>query len=167
MMRATTLFTLLLAMTLTVTGCGREDSAPAPATNESPDQSQEHNHNDDHADGHGEGDGGHHSGPKHELGSEEVGDATVTVNQVGEVEAGGPATFEIFIDGQDAEPAAVRAWVGNEQAIGSVKVRAVERPEFYDADLEVPAEMPEDSRFWVDIETEDGERHAVSFPLHE
>lgn len=164
MQHATRFFTIMAISGLTFVGCDQqqppaEREAAAPAA-------QDHDEGDEH-DHDGESDGGMHGGPKHELESEDVGPYAVRVTQVGEVEAGGPATFEIVLDDEAANPEAVRAWVGNEQAIGSVKVRAVDRGAFFDADLQVPEPMREDSRLWVEIQENDGQRHTGSFGLHE
>jgi hypothetical protein len=85
---------------------------------------------------------------------------TVAVTQVGHVEAGKAATFEIVVAG--GKPKAVRAWVGVESAEGSVKVKAKETEKFFDADLEVPKPLPEKSKFWVELETAAG-KTKVSF----
>jgi len=146
---------------LLVLGCKEEGaqppSPPAAAQPNTPIPPQGSVTPHDHA-GHDHGghdhtadDKGIHAGPKHELGSQKVGDATVLVRQVGEVAAGKPATFELVITGAE-KPKAVRAWVGVESGDGSVKVRARETAEFYDADLEVPGPLPSGSKLWVEVE---------------
>ncbi|MEX2673350.1 MAG: hypothetical protein WD294_14705 [Phycisphaeraceae bacterium] len=157
--------TLILTLGLTTTlfiGC-TDSAAPTQAPVAEHDES-DHGHGDEQANGH-EADG-HHAGPKHPLGPVSVGPYTVTAKQIGEIEAGEPQTFEIMLDDPTTEPEALRAWVGNEQAVGSVKVRTVFRDGFYDADLQVPQPMPENSKLWVEIET-DTERHVGSLELHE
>ncbi|MEX0654651.1 MAG: hypothetical protein WDZ31_02015 [Phycisphaeraceae bacterium] len=163
MQRTSTLLAVLSIAGLTLLGCDQQQP-PAEQDTASPDA---HAHEDHEAHDHheGESDGGVHGGPKHELGSTEVGPYAVTVTQVGAVEAGGPGTFEIVLDDEAAAPEAIRAWVGNEQAVGSVKVRAVDRGDFFDADLQVPDPMPEESRLWVEIQTDDGQRHTGSLDL--
>ena len=163
MQRTTILLTILSIAGLSVLGC---DQQQQPAQDTAAPAAHDHGDADDH-DHEGGSDGGVHGGPKHELGSNDVGPHSMSVTQVGDVEAGGPATFEIVLDDEAANPETVRAWVGNEQAIGSVKVRSVDRGEFFDADLEVPDPMPEDSRLWVEIQGDDGQRHTGSFELHE
>jgi hypothetical protein len=153
MIRHTTALALILGCSAALIGCG-QDSPPAAAT---PTHNHEHDHHDD---------GHHHAGPKHDLGRQSVGPFNVSVTQVGNVKAGSPATFEIVLIETAPTPSAVRAWVGNEQAVGSVKVRAVQRPAFFDADLEVPAELPEGARLWVEIELDNAARHVGSFEYH-
>lgn len=161
-MRVLTTLALMLGLAAFITGCGNENAAPAPEA-EDPTASSDASHG--HEGGHD--DDGHHGGPSHVIGNEQVGPYTVEVTQIGDhVDAGEPVTFEIVITGDADDPEAVRAWVGNEQAIGSVKGRAVDRDEFWDADLQSPDQMPEDSRFWVEIQTSDGERHTQGFDLH-
>ena len=111
-----------------------------------------------------------HDGPKHDLGKKAVAGYVVSVTQIGDaVTAGKASTFEIKVNPKDAaagaaQPTAVRAWVGNEKAQGSVKAKAPwhEKGKFYDADLEVPAKLPDGSKLWVEVETDAG-KHRASF----
>ena len=125
--------------------------------------------------GHAHGAGGHdhshdhdaptdtHAGPKHPLGTAKVGGFEVAVTQVGAVRPGEGATFEIRPAGA-GEITAVRAWVGVEFGQGSVKAKAPRRGDFYDADLEVPAQLPAGCKVWVEIETPAG-KAATAFEL--
>jgi hypothetical protein len=115
----------------------------------------DHDHDHDHA----------HGGARHDLGKQTVAGNTVSVTQIGDaVVAGKAVTFEIKISpeagGSAAKPRAVRAWVGNEKAEGSVKANAPWREKFYDADLEVPAKLPAGSKLWVEVENDAGKNRA-------
>ncbi len=144
---------VLATLALVVAGCGREEPAP-PATPVAPAAAE-------HADDHGPTDA--HTGEPHNLGTTTIGGYDVAVTQIGDVHAGEGATFEIRAT-PDADISAVRAWVGVESGQGSLKVLAPKRGDFYDADLEVPAQLAEDSRVWVELETASG-RNAGSFNL--
>jgi hypothetical protein len=102
-----------------------------------------------------------HEGPKTNLGKQELAGYTVAVTQVGVIKAGGDLSYEIVITGGTGKPKAVRAWYGVESAEGSVKTKAVEKEKFWDADLELPAKLPEGSKCWVEIETADGKKRAA------
>lgn len=151
---------LISSLALFAAACGREEpAAPTPAAEHADDHGHGHDH--DHADPGAPTDS--HAGPKHDLGAAQVGAFEVAVTQVGDVTPGEGATFEIRPTGAD-EITAVRAWVGVESGQGSVKVKAPKRGDFYDADLEVPAQLPEGSKAWVEIETAAG-RSSTAFDL--
>jgi hypothetical protein len=105
-----------------------------------------------------------HSGERHDLGSAKVGTFDAAVTQIGDAHAGEGATFEIRPTGGAGEITAVRAWVGVESGQGSVKLKAPKRGDFYDADLEVPSQLPDGSKFWVEFETAAGKSNG-SFEL--
>ena len=154
-----------------VLGCKEDDSGKhadhggggAPAATSAAGGEAKHAHKHDHDHDHD----GHHGGPRHELGKQTVAGNVVSVTQIGDaVVAGKAVTFEIKVNpeagGSTAKPKAVRAWVGNEKAEGSVKANAPWREKFYDADLEVPATLPAGSKLWVEVENDAG-KHRASF----
>ena len=157
-----------------VLGCKEDDSAKhshgtggsPPATAATGGESKSaHKHDHDHDHDHDKD--GHHGGPRHELGKQTVAGNAVSVTQIGDaVVAGKAVTFEIKVSpeaaGSAAKPKAVRAWVGNEKAEGSLKGNAPWREKFYDADLEVPATLPAGSKLWVEVENDAG-KHRASF----
>jgi hypothetical protein len=104
-----------------------------------------------------------HKGKRTELGKQEIAGYTVAVTQIGEPKAGGELSYEIVVTGGAGKPKAVRAWYGIESAEGSTKAKAVETEKFWDADLELPAKLPDKSACWIEIETADGKKKA-SFP---
>lgn len=105
----------------------------------------------------------HPTGPDvkiRELGSTAIGSYSVASKQIGEVAPGSTATFEIYLSGRSEPPKAVRAWVGDESAKGSVKAKAVKTPDYFDADVEVPEPLPERSALWVEVETDAGKEKS-------
>ena len=148
----------------TVVGCKEEQTnsgSPAQPGGGAAATRQGTKHEEDHALGrdHTHDDGKDaHAGEKHLLGTQQIGGFSVTVTQVGDVKAGEGATFEIVPAGATGKPTAVRAWVGTEAADGSVKVKAVDRAKFFDADLEVPATLPPQSKLWVELESTAGKK---------
>jgi hypothetical protein len=145
----------IFSATALVSGCKEDEQqnqTPAPQAASKPQAAAEHKDDD----------GGVHSGPKHDLGNQKVGDLSVAVKQVSEVKAGKEATFEIIVTG--AKPKAVRAWVGVSSAEGSTKVKARETAEFLDADLEVPEPLPANAKLWLELELA-SETKTISFDL--
>lgn len=109
-----------------------------------------------------------HSDHKHEdkgqtkeLGSKEVAGYTVKVIQESAVKPGEEAAFAVIPSGQKDKPKAIRAWVGVQDAEGSVKGKAVEEGEEWHAHVEVPKPIPAGSQFWIEIETSAGKKKAA------
>jgi catechol 2,3-dioxygenase-like lactoylglutathione lyase family enzyme len=71
--------------------------------------------------------------------------------------------FNIKITGGDV--AAVREWVGPEDASGVVVVRTEIENDYHHGHVEMPDPIPADARLWIEIETPDGERLKGSVPL--
>lgn len=102
-----------------------------------------------------------HKGTMKELGSREIAGYTVKVTQESEVTAGEEAAFAIALSGKKDKPRAVRAWVGVQDAEGSVKGKAVAAGEEWHAHVEVPKPIPAKSQFWVEIETDAGKKKVA------
>ena len=163
---------LVVCAALAVGGC--KDDKPAVETSQGGNppaatSTSAGAHKDDHDHDHEHDKDGHHAGPKHDLGKQTAAGHSITVTQIGDaVVAGKAVTFEIKLApdaaGAAAAPKAVRAWVGTENAEGSLKAKAPWREEgkFYDADLEVPAKLPDGSKLWVEVENDAG-KHKASF----
>ena len=107
---------------------------------------------DDHAE---------HKGEQKELESREIAGYTVKVVQESAVKAGEEAAFAVMLSGKKEKPRAVRAWVGVQDAEGSVKGKAVAEGEEWHAHVEVPKPIPAKSQLWVEIETEAGKKKAA------
>lgn len=126
------------------------------------------NHNHDHAAGDGhdhDHDHGHGHGPTTELGTQSVGGFVVDVSRDGDVTAGGESSFDISITGSAVKPAAVRLWIGAQDGKGSMKAKAEAAADGWHAHVEVPNPMPGESKLWVEIETDKGEKIVTGFDL--
>jgi hypothetical protein len=145
-----------LSAAVALAACGGKPPATGGAA--AHDDHAGHDHGDEHA-GHDHGDdhADEHHGEGRSLGSATIGGHTVTVSLAGEVEPGGVAHVEIAVAGGPARPTAVRAWVGGEEARGSVKALAEHKTHGYHAHVEVPAQHAEGSALWIEVESAAGE----------
>jgi hypothetical protein len=111
----------------------------------------------------------HHSGKVIELGSSKIGPWSVRASRdEAPIKAGGDAPIDVWVDGTP-KVAAVRFWIGTEDAKGSVKARAQiefpDQPNHWHTHAEVPSPLPAGSRVWVEIEDERGAKSTGSFEL--
>lgn len=98
------------------------------------------------------------------IGETTVGSLKLVATMDAPVKPGGEGAFDLVITG--GKPKAVRFWVGTEDAQGSVKARAAEEtPDNWHAHAEVPDPLPGGSKFWVEVEPQDGEPFKASFDL--
>ena len=144
----------VLAIALLLTGCGGGDSH------------DDHDHEEHAEDGSQGGEDGdeHDHGPGEELGEIEIAGSVLHVSLGGE--PGPNVTLHIDIEVESGPtPAAIRVWVGDESATGSIKAKAMGSNGDYHADATCPAELTEDDALWIEIEPTDGIRTAGSLPL--
>jgi len=159
-----------LAAVSVLSGCEEKKPAATPAKA------------DDH--GHDHGPTGEHAAPKLSapghggkviaLGEQAIGTfiATATRDQ-GEIVAGKDAPIDVTITpaaGTTTKAAAVRFWIGTQDAKGSVKAKAeIEDPKGapnrWHVHAEIPNPMPDGSKLWVEIEDDKGGTTAGSFDL--
>jgi hypothetical protein len=121
----------------------------------------------DHApgDGHDHGDA-HDHGPTVELGAQTIGGYTVKASRDGELTAGADAPIDVWITGGTGRVAAVRFWIGTQDAKGSMKAKAELEKDNWHTHAEVPSPLPAGSMLWVEIETEGAEPLVCSFALN-
>ncbi|GMU23347.1 MAG: hypothetical protein AMXMBFR13_34260 [Phycisphaerae bacterium] len=156
---------LTMAMTL---GCEKKadqaKSGSAPAA-----QKDEHGHEAGSHEGHqhGAGAGGHehHAGEKHDLGTTKVGEFEVAASYSGTMTPGEELDIDLAVKGERAKLAAIRAWIGVDDAKGSLKAKAAPEGEGYHAEVEVPGPLPEGAAVWVEIETNQGQKLLGSLAL--
>ncbi len=105
-------------------------------------------------------------GSENPLGSVEIAGTTFEASFDGEIESGAEMHINLNItDGP--KPAAVRLWVGDESATGSIKSKADATDNRFHGHAEVPAELTEGVALWIEIESDDGSRTAGSIDLPE
>ena len=71
----------------------------------------------------------------------------------------------MWVTGGTSKVAAVRFWIGAEDAKGSVKAKAELEKDNWHTHAEIPSPMPAGSKLWVEVETDKGERTVVGFEL--
>ena len=114
-----------------------------------------------------------HGGAVIQLGSATIGDFEVAATRdEGDIVAGKDAPIDVTVTpraGAAAKAAAVRFWIGVEDAKGSVKAKAAienpAEPNRWHTHAEVPNPLPVGRKLWVEIETEAGARSVGSFEL--
>lgn len=162
-----------LAAVSTLTGC--EEKKPAAGSSTALNA-------DDH--GHDHGPSGEHSASKAghgggvidllDTGSNTVGPFTISKasRDKGDVVAGKDAAFDVTLAPTlptGPKVASVRFWIGTQDAKGSVKAKAEiedpKDPNRWHVHVEVPNPMPTGSKFWFEIEDDNGGMHVGSFDL--
>ncbi|MBL8757728.1 MAG: hypothetical protein JNK35_04770 [Phycisphaerae bacterium] len=156
--RPATLLAPLAAGALAFALAACDKKPQAVSTSPKPDQPAGHTHAP--GDGH---DHGH--GPATALGEQTAGGFTVKAVREGDVKPGGEATFDIAVSGGAGKPAAVRLWVGTQDATGSVKAKAEAEGDGWHAHVEVPNPLPAGAKLWVEVESAAGEKSAAGFDL--
>jgi hypothetical protein len=170
--------TAFVACSKSPTGSGAGPGAGA--ANDHADH-DDHVHDDAHAHANGDADDhGHgHGGSVIELGTMTIGLFTVRATRdAGEVRPGGDVAIDAWVTlgngggsgaGAAGHVRAVRLWIGLDTAAGSVKARAeIEdpaAPDRWHTHAEVPSPLPPGSQLWVEIESDDGAKHAAPFKL--
>ena len=121
-----------------------------------------HDH-DDHAhadEGHDDRDDHDHS-DKIQMGERTLGAFKVRVARFGAIEADAEAVLDIDIEGEGVQT--VRGWVGLESGKGSRRSKIDGKDGAYHGHLEVPGNLAEGSKVWIEIEDAEGARHKASF----
>lgn len=142
----------VIAGTLILSGCGSE-TTPTETDQHSDDDG--HDHANEVKDSHDS---------DHDLGEIEVAGVVLKVSLGGEPKPN--ATLHLDLEHQGGPtPVAIRVWIGNETATGSIKGRASGSGGDYHADAVCPAELKQDDALWVEVESADGTRAAVPLPI--
>ncbi len=135
----------LLAASLTL-GCGKDD--------------HDHDHNEGAGHENEAGEEEEHAGEEsHDLGAAKADRFDIKVTQYGDLKAGGELAFSIEITGGTAD--AVRAWIGTQDAKGSMKHRI----EGGHGHVEAPDPLPDGSKLWIEIESASPGMATASFDL--
>lgn len=158
---------LWLAMTL---GCEQKTdhvksgSSAAAQKDEHGKEAGSHEGHDHAAEGSGHE---HHAGEKHDLGVTKVGEFEVVASYSGAITPGREVDFELAIRGERAKVATIRAWVGVEDAKGSMKAKATPEGEGYHAEVEVPEPLPANSALWIEVESPAGQAQQGSLRIEQ
>ena len=139
-------------------GCEKK---PEPAT---PAKTDGHAHKDgdshDHADD-------HDHGITTQLGEQTAGGFAIKASRNGAITPGKDAPIDVWVTAGSgtAKVAAVRFWIGTEDAKGSVKAKAELEKDNWHTHAEIPSPLLAGSKLWVEIETDKGEKTVVGFDL--
>lgn len=148
-MKRLPMFATLLALPLLLAACGAPSTPEVPSPKETQDTAPA-----------GTPDPYSESGAQTDLAPLAIGPYNVRALHIGDV---GLGHFNLYIEG--GEPAAVRAWVGDEAATGVLITLAEFEEDHHCAHLEVPQPLPAGAKLWVELETSEGERLRGSSPL--
>jgi hypothetical protein len=107
----------------------------------------------------------HGHGPSTALGEQTVGGFTIRASRDGGIKAGGDAPIDAWVTGGTAKVAAVRFWIGSQDAKGSVKAKAALEKDNWHTHVEIPSPLPADSKLYVEIESDKGEKTVAGFDL--
>jgi hypothetical protein len=141
-------------------GCEKKD--PSNHVDHADDADHQHKPGDGHdhdADAHDD----HDHGPKTDLGEQVAGGFTFKASRAGELKPGGEVTIDLSATG--GKLAAIRLWVGVEDAKGSIKAKGDVEGEGWHAHVELPDPMPEGAKLWVEGESDQGQKVSASFDL--
>ncbi len=134
-------------------GCEKKSDSPKPPAPSAGAGGHDRKSGDDH-------------GATTQLGERAAGGFTIRASRDGGIKPGGEAPIDVWVTGGSGRIAAVRFWIGAEDAKGSVKARASLEKDNWHTHVEVPRPLPDGSRLWVEVETEAGERTVVGFHLN-
>lgn len=161
---------LILLFTIVPTGCEKSDSpsgaAPSPAPAASHPKSAPDPRSAETSTAPSSGTPTH-GGETIDLGTQKLGEFNVRASrEKGALEPGGEAPVDVWVDGGTGQGvAAVRLWIGTQDARGSIKAKAEFEHGKWHSHLELPTPMPAEARLWVEIEKSAGERSSGSFDL--
>lgn len=100
------------------------------------------------------------------MGEQTIAGHKVKAARDGSGPLGADAPVDIWVDGGTGGMASCRFWIGTEDAKGSVKAKADIEDDHWHTHAEVPQPLPAGSNLWVELETAKGEKHLLSFELH-
>ena len=144
------LFLPVIAVSAALIACGEKKS------------SDDHDHSDhDHSqcEGHDHSDDEQGHGEKTDLGSFMIGDLEVTATQAhGTVAGGKEGHLVVKLPHKDDGATIIRAWIGTEDRTLSQVGKGVyaASSDDYDIHTMAPSTLPEDVKWWVEVEKPDG-----------
>jgi hypothetical protein len=150
--------TTVLFLSAAVLACGGADApeaAPAEAPRADAPSEQPTDPEDDAHDADG------HEHDEEPLGTARLGDLDIELAQGhGAVVPGGEGHLVVKLPYDDSGATVVRAWIGTEDRTLSYVGKGVYAPSHddYDVHATAPDPLPEDARWWIEIEKPDGTR---------
>lgn len=138
--------------------CENKQEAAKPAPAATPAKTDAHGHE------HAESDG-HSHGATTQLGEQVAGAFSVKASRDGDVKAGSDVPIDAWVTSATAKLAAVRFWIGSEDAKGSVKAKASLEKDNWHTHVDAPSPMPEGSKLWIEVENDKGEKVVTGFDL--
>lgn len=154
----------IVAVASSLSGCEKKSEPTKPAASAASTQNDHaHKDGDDH-----DHDDDHDHGETTQLGEQSAGGFTIKASRDGEIVAGKDAAIDVWVtaagDGS-AKVAAVRFWIGAQDAKGSVKAKAELEKDNWHTHAEIPSPLPAGSKLWVEVEAEGGGKTVVGFDL--
>jgi hypothetical protein len=156
--------TIILASAFAFAACEKKaPTTPQPTQTTKPVDDHGHSHDDGHDHGHD------HGGTPIALGEQTVGLFTIKATRdSGEIVAGKDSPIDATVTPTGtAKVAAVRFWIGTQDAKGSVKAKAEiedpKNPNGWHTHAEIPSPLPEGSKIWVEVEDDAGAKHVAGF----
>lgn len=146
----------IVALAPSLGGCEKKPEPTKPAPRETPAQN-------DHATA-----TEHSHGTTTQLGEQSAGGFTIKASRDGAIVAGKDAPIDVWVlsaDGSPAKLAAVRFWIGTEDAKGSVKAKAALEKDNWHTHAEVPSPLPAGSKLWIEVEAQGGSKTVAGFDL--
>lgn len=160
-MKLATFLMLLLALAFGA-GCGDDKSSDTDG-GANQDAGDDDNGEEGHdGDGDDEGEDHHAHDEKHPLGTQKVGDISVTVTLFGDVVPGTETHMDVDIAG--GTPDAVRGWIGVKSGKGSLRAMIDGKNGHHHGHLEVPEELAADAALWIEVQV-GKTRTPLSFKL--
>ena len=151
--------TLVAASCFALAGCGGDS-----ASHEHEDGDHSHEDDHDHADDHGEdGDDDHEHGEVLASGSLTIGGTALDVELRGSLDAGASTSVDVQVT-SGPQPDAVRAWIGIESGVGSIKRKLEDEDGTLHVHLDVPDANAENA-LWIEVQDAGGARNKQSLPL--
>jgi len=157
-----------------LTGCNEQpEQSNSTTTTTTADNHDDHDHTagdgHDHAD-HENHDGhdSHDHGEEVTLGTTMIGDMQIECTQGhGEAEPGKELHLVVKLPYTDSGATVVRAWIGTEDRLASIvgKAEFAASNNNYDVHCEAPSPLPENAKWWIEIEKPDGSKELGSIRL--
>ena len=157
-------------LTIALFGCEGKQESTVKSVQETPEAHEGDAHAELHAEeSHTEG----HDKSSHAHSHEESGQTTyeltlanvaLEVRYRGDGVPGSVLDVSLIAVGGD-RPATIRVWVGVESGKGSRKTKVHSHGATYHAHANVPSDLPEGSKLWVEVQAMNGEKESGSIDL--